>query len=188
MFVYNFKVNGNKVFKGIIIIAALIVFILFCISTYKIFTNGMNSSNETETVKVNDEIHKPDISIIKSSEYTNILKEVHDNPKTYVGQKISFTGYVYRIDNFDDDEFVLARNMIVNEASQTVVVGFLSQYEKASELEDFSWVNVTGTIEIGNYYGEIPVLKITSVEKVSKPEDEFVYPPDDTYVPTAVIY
>ena len=26
--------------------------------------------------------------------------------------------------------------------------------------------------------------KITQLDKIAKPEEEFVYPPDDTYIPT----
>ena len=35
---------------------------------------------------------------------------------------------------------------------------------------------------------KIPYLKIEKLDIVNKPEDEFVYPPDDTYIPTSVIY
>ena len=113
---------------------------------------------------------------------------MHDNLDTYIGQKISFTGYVYRVPDLKSNEFILARDMIINSKNQTIVVGFLCEYNKATELEEGLWVNISGTIEKGNYYGDIPILKIDSLEKVEKPNNQYVYPPDDTYVPTAVIY
>lgn len=94
-------------------------------------------------------------------------------------------GYVYRINYLGKNQFVLARNMIINSASQSVVVGFLSEYEKINDIDNLSWVKVTGTIEKGNLGGEIPVIKVTKLELTDKPKEEFVYPPDDTYVQTS---
>lgn len=118
--------------------------------------------------------------------YTNILKSVHDNPDEYIGQKIKFSGYVYRIIDFTEKEFVLARNMVVSSDFQTVVVGFLCNYEKAKEFENGTWVEITGTIKKGTYHGEMPVVDIDSIQKTKKPSDEYVYPPDDNYIPTSL--
>ena len=30
----------------------------------------------------------------------------------------------------------------------------------------------------------IQIIKITKIENVNKPNDEYVYPPDETYIPT----
>ena len=45
-----------------------------------------------------------------------------------------------------------------------------------------------GEITKGNYHGEIPILKITEIKQIDKPENEFTYPPDATYIPTGIIY
>ena len=52
-------------------------------------------------------------------------KAVHDNLDNYIGQQISFSGYVYRISDFESNQFVLARNMIISSDFQTLIVGFL---------------------------------------------------------------
>ena len=41
-----------------------------------------------------------------------------------------------------------------------------------------------GKITKGNYHGDMPIVKITKIEETSKPNDEYVYPPSDTYIPT----
>ena len=117
--------------------------------------------------------------------YTNILKSVHDNPDEYIGQKIKFSGYVYRIIDFTEKEFVLARNMVVSSDFQTVVVGFLCNYDKAKDFEDGTWIEITGTITKGAYHGEMPIVDIENIQKTEKPSDENVYPPDDDYIPTS---
>ena len=34
----------------------------------------------------------------------------------------------------------------------------------------------------------MPIIKITELKSTDKPNDEYVYPPDDTYIPTSKIY
>lgn len=35
-----------------------------------------------------------------------------------------------------------------------------------------------------DYHGDMPELQITSLKEIDKPNDEYVYPPDDSYLPT----
>ncbi len=185
MFVFNFKINGKKCFKIFFVIAIIFTVGLFAYSSYKIFST---IKKESETFRVEDSIPTTEYPEIDSKNYSNVLREVHDNIDDYVGQKMSFTGFVYRVKGLESNQFVLARNMIINEASQSVVVGFLSEYEDAKMFKNDTWVKVYGTIEKGDFFGEIPILKIDYLEETTVPEDEFVPIPDDTYVPTSVIY
>ena len=77
--------------------------------------------------------------------------------------------------------------MIVSSNSQTVVVGFLCECNNAKDFENDSWVNVTGEIIKGDYHGDMPIIKIINIEHTEKPSEEYVYPPDDSYIPTAGI-
>ena len=101
-----------------------------------------------------------------------------------IGKKIHFTGYVYRVFDLDESQFVLARNMIISSDNKAVVVGFLCEYENSKELENNSWVEITGIIAKGNYHGELPIIEIKSLNYVDCPTDEFVYPPDNSFIPT----
>ena len=182
MFVYNFKLNRTSMFKLGFIIAGVIFLVLFCIAGYKIISASLD-----DNVKVNDSLIHGEVATLTVDNYTDILKMVHDDLNTYIGQKIKFTGYVYRAPDFAENEFVLARNMIINNQSQTLIVGFLCNYDEIKNYDDNCWIEITGEITKGNYHGEIPVLKISQINKVAKPEEEFVYPPDDTYIPTSII-
>jgi uncharacterized membrane protein YcgQ (UPF0703/DUF1980 family) len=53
---------------------------------------------------------------------------------------------------------------------------------------DGTWVEVTGTITKGDYHGSIPVIEITEMTVCNKPIDEYVYPPDDTYIQTTALF
>ena len=41
----------------------------------------------------------------------------HENIDDYVGKKLCFTGYVYRVLDLQDNQFVLARDMIISSIS-----------------------------------------------------------------------
>lgn len=176
MFVLNMKINFKKIKKVLIlsgIILATIFIIIFC---YKSLYKG------SSTFRINDDMSKSGDYEIDSQNYTNILRAVHENVDSYVGQTIKFTGYVYRVYDFNSNQFVLARDMVISSDFQTVVVGFLSESDECSSFPDNSWVEVEGVISKGNYHGGIPIIKVKNIKSVNTPSDEYVYPPDDTYV------
>lgn len=184
MLIYNVKLNKKVIFKTVLAIMLIICIGIGFASLYKVLTSFETKENNL----IEDTIPSSEVAQLTSENYTNVLKEVHDNIDTYIGQKISFSGYVYRISGFSLDQFVLARDMDI-ENKQTLVVGFLCSSEKAKDFEMYSWVNVTGEITKGYYNNsEMPILKITNIEACNKPENANVLPPDDEYVPTAVIY
>ena len=179
MFIYNLKINGSFVFRTLIISIIIISLVILSVSVYNFYYKSK--------FIINDSLPLNSVANIDANEYTSILKQVYDDVDTYVGQSINFTGYVYKLYDFKDSEFVLARDMVINSDSQTVVVGFLCSYDKAKDFKEGTWVNVTGTIIKGYFHDEIPVIDINKIEETQKPEDSYVYPPDGTYIPTAVI-
>ena len=173
MFVYNVRLSSGKLFKCVLAVMLIIVFIITGISIYKTFPRKASSS-------VSDNVYQ-----ITPNNYTNILKAVHDNLDNYIGQKIAFSGYVYRVYDLQPDEFVLARDMVINSNFDTLVVGFLCQSDNAANFDNGTWVNIVGEIKKGYYHGDIPIIEITSLEEVPKPSDSYVYPPDEYYIPTS---
>lgn len=180
MFVCNIKLNGKKVVKIILVIIAIAVTIYFAISAYMIYRNSF---------KVKDEINNTKVISISANNYTNVLKSVHDDIDSYIGKEICFSGYVYRLLDFKETEFVLARDMIISSDMQTLIVGFLCDCKDAQNFANESWIEVKGEITKGNYHGDMPIIKIKKIKQIDKPKDNiYVYPPDDSYVPTSTIF
>lgn len=179
MFIYNFKVDGNKLGKIFLAILFSIILIITLIVGYRIIGNNF--------FKTNDNLKGKKVYEITASNYTNVLKTVHENVSDYVGQKVQFSGYVYRMLDFKENQFVLARDMVISSDFQTVVVGFLCECDTISEFKDLAWISIEGTITKGDYHGEMPILKIEKIQKTEKPSEEYVYPPDDSFVPTSTI-
>lgn len=180
MFIYNVKINGKQIVKILFIIIAIIITIYFAISTYKIYNNSF---------KVKDKTKEDNVMYLTAESYTNVLKSVHDNTADYLGKKICFTGYVYRVLDFKETEFVLARDMIISSDMQTLIVGFLCDCKNAKDFADGSWVEITGEITQGSYHGDMPIIDVQEIKQIQKPEsDIYVYPPDDNYVPTSAVF
>ena len=182
MFIYNFKVKGGILLRIIIIVLSLFMLGVFGISVYRIFISSGK-------FVVEDKIEAKDVTEIEGEDYANILQAVHNEPEAYIGMKVRITGYVYRLLDFEENQFVIARDMYINEnKTQTVVIGFLSENKNANKFKDGTWVSITGTIQKGKYHNEeIPILKVTDMQEVAKPSNPYVNLPDDTYIPTSGI-
>lgn len=180
MFIFNIKLNGRVIFKITFIILLIIIIIMCGVGIYRIVNN-----NDKITPDCNSNLSAK-VNVISSSNYTNVLQTVHNNLDTYVGMKISFVGFVYRLYDFDNSQFVLARQMIISSDMQAVIVGFLCHLNGAEKYNDGAWIQIQGTITKGDYHGTIPVIEIENITEVEVPADEYVYPPSNTYVQTSV--
>ena len=180
MFVYNINFNGKRLVKILFVFISIAITIYFVVSAYKIYNNSF---------KVRDQTYEPDVINITAENYTNILKAVHDDTQNYIGKKICFSGYVYRVLDFKETEFVLARDMIISSDMQTLIVGFLCDHKNAKSFPDDAWVELTGEITLGDYHGNMPIIKVKEIKQIEKPtENKYVCPPDDSYVPTSAMF
>lgn len=165
---------------------------ILCFSIYKIFSKpkDLESDSCEEIFSDGTACEKRDgVLKIDPKNYTNILQAVNNDVDSYIGCKLHFSGYVYRLLDFEPNQFVLARDMLVSEdKSQTLVVGFLCSCDNAMDFEEGTWVDLTGIITKEDFHGEIPVVKVDKIKKIDKPEDSYVYPPDRTYIPTSFMF
>ena len=140
MFIYNFKVNGSKLFKYVFTGIVIFIIVILIFVSIRLFVGAYNNKNITSCMP------QTEVSIISPKNYTNVLKAVHENINDYVAVKIQFTGYVYRVLDLTDTQFILARDMIISSDYQYVIVGFLCEYENAKNFANETWVELTGEI------------------------------------------
>lgn len=174
MFICNVKINNSILKKCGIVLIALIVLIVFIMVGFRFY-------KAISTVKVTDKVDNSRLDVT-SNNYTSILKDSHENIDKYVGKKIKFCGFVYRLYDFNASQFVLAREMIISSDNHAVVVGFLSETKDSCNYADGTWVEVEGVIEKGFYHGDIPIIKVKNIKEISIPNDEYVCPPDGSYI------
>ena len=101
MFVCNFKLNIKKV---MIFVAIIAVIIAICLEL-----GVFNKENSNVTI-YNDTF---DYNITESN-FTNMLKDIHEHIDENVGKTVSISGFVFTMPDFKDSYFVCARNMILS--------------------------------------------------------------------------
>lgn len=182
MFIFNLKINKNVFSKILFILMLIIIIGIFIFGVYIIFFK------DDGTLTLSDTIKGDDVFEVTESNYTNILKATSEDIDSYVGCKIHIVGYVYRLIDFEENQFVIARDMLLTENSQSLIVGFLCEYENAMDFEDGTWVEIVGEVQKGYFNGDIAILNILSIEETEEPENLYVSMPDDTYIPTANMF
>lgn len=173
MFICNFKINSNKFIKYGSVFLCVCIIVLCILAIYKIFGNTLSNNKDS-------------LCEITPNTYTNVLNDVHNDINSYIGKKIKFSGFVYKVYDFSNNQFVLGRNMVISPDFQTVVVGFLCESEEINKFNENSWIEIEGEITKGNYHGEIPIVKVYNIKETEKPNDEFVYPPDEDWIKVGV--
>lgn len=111
MFIYNFNFNNKnfkKIFIGIIITLAIILIIISVLQLINSLKNTSKISNTNDLIKVTSE------------NYTNFLKDCHENIDNYIDSKVTITGYIYKMPDFTDNQFVIARTMLLDTDSASV--------------------------------------------------------------------
>lgn len=165
MFVCNVKVSIKKIMIILGIVAVAIAISLEL---------GLFGSNKGKNVN----IYSEDFDyVITEVNFTNMLKKIHENIDDNIGKTVNISGFVFTMPDFKDNYFVCGRNMILS--GNEKVVGFLCNYDKAHELLESEWVEITGVIEKGFYQTNMPVIKVKNINKITAPENTFVNPPSN---------
>lgn len=153
MKIFNIKIDIHQI-SYIFIVCIIILLSIFLVNLFV----------KTQTIHMN------------SDNFTTILRDSHKDISSFVGKKIVTSGYIFRSSNFEDNKFVIARDMLVSD-NESSIVGFLCEYSQANTFENNVWVEGYGTIALGDYYGPIPIIKIDAIKKITTPNNSFVYPP-----------
>lgn len=162
MFVVNFKLNFKKILTICAIISILSAILIEFISS---------GSNLESTTTIKNEESKYDY-ILNDENYTQILKEVHENIQGSINKTVKFSGFVFRMPDFKENIFVCGRNTIVNE--EDTIAGFLCESPDSSKLKDSEWIEITGVIKEGTYNSTMPIIKVGSIKKIISPANTFV--------------
>lgn len=108
-----------------------------------------------------------------SSYYDEIIKDI----KKFKGKKIELRGFVYKEKGLTQDQLVISRFLISHCVADASMIGFLSEITEASKIEEDTWIEVKGVLDITTYNGtELPVIKITNWKKINVPAEPYLYP------------
>ncbi|MBD8067668.1 TIGR03943 family putative permease subunit [Bacillus sp. PS06] len=109
--------------------------------------------------------------------FFDYYEEMHKNIDKYKGRTIKLKGFVYKEEGFSSDQLVISRFAITHCIADASIVGYLSEFSEASSLDQDSWIEAEGTIEMTTYQGmELPMLKITNWSTIEEPDEPYIYP------------
>jgi putative membrane protein len=84
---------------------------------------------------------------------------------------------VYKEDGLEQDQLVISRFLITHCVADASIIGFLSELPEAPALQEDSWIEVNGILDISTYNGiELPVIKISNWKIISEPKEPYLYP------------
>ncbi len=115
---------------------------------------------------------------IEDEDYGIWYIDTFDNLDTYVGKVVVFKAVVRRGKNTPRDYFIGGRMGMTCCAEDIQFVGFPCKYEKASELKENTYVNITAKVGkvFNRQFGEdTPMLFAKKVEPAMPAEEEVVY-------------
>ena len=168
MFIYNVKVSGSLLFKIFFIIATIVILTIFSISCYKIFVLAKDNTTVSD--------RSSNVIEITPNNYTNILKDSHENIDKYVGKYIA----IYVVDTKEETIF---GGTTLNRKEGNSVKLKIKVKKKKGNIEIISnegttsviLINDTGEIEKTinvkekSYYLKIKVMNFTgNVEIISE--------------------
>ncbi|MBY0123708.1 TIGR03943 family putative permease subunit [Bacillus sp. S/N-304-OC-R1] len=119
---------------------------------------------------------KPNV-VMEESVFSTYYEDIHMDIQKYKGKQIELTGFVYKEDDFEQDQVVLARFLITHCVADASIVGFLSEHPDASSMKTDTWIEAKGILDVTTYDGiELPLIKITSWKEIPDPQKPYIYP------------
>ncbi|KKI88872.1 hypothetical protein WQ54_29370 [Bacillus sp. SA1-12] len=117
-----------------------------------------------------------DTILLTEKDYIAMTSILDQNPKKFVGKKVEMMGFVYREDDFQDNQFVLARFGLSCCVADASVYGTLVTIKDANRYGDDQWIKIEGTLTTINYHDLIlPYIKVSTVAEIEQPDEPYVY-------------
>ncbi|MBM4763156.1 TIGR03943 family protein [Bacillus sp. B15-48] len=118
-----------------------------------------------------------DVIQMKNDIYASYYDAISRKPKEYIGKKIKVSGFVYKEEGLDGNQLVLSRFLITHCVADASIIGFLTEVKQASEIEQDTWLEIEGTLDITSFNGvELPLIKANKWKVIEEPVEPYIYP------------
>ena len=126
--------------------------------------------------ELKEELLAKDTIVVDDDRYIPIMNIVDTSPEEFVGKRIEMIGFVYREQDFSDNQFVVARFGLSCCVADAGVYGTLSTMPGGQDLQLDEWVRVSGVLEVIEYNGWIlPYIQVDKLEKIDQPDNPYIY-------------
>jgi len=124
----------------------------------------------------------PSLLLEMEPEQRNVLDWVklfyfEKNLEPYVGQQASVIGFVYFDERLPEGQFFVSRFTLACCAADGYAVGMIVEWPGTAHLEQDTWVQVKGPVEVSIFEGATsPLIRAEAVDLVNPPEQPYLYP------------
>lgn len=148
--------------------------------TYKTDLYGSKTeSDRNGTISQNKLDISNGIIKINSKNFVLSLDEIIGNLSKYDGMRIEITGFIYEDPslNLEENQFIIARYMMVCCAADMQIAGLRCQYRTSDLYDTNTWVTIKGKIKNDVYEGQPdPLILIDEIYRDDNPDTSYVYP------------
>lgn len=100
-----------------------------------------------------------------------------DDINSFNGKAAMVVGFVYKEPTFPEGSLMVARFTVSCCVADASAIGLPVAWPQAADLPADSWVQVTGTFQVGIFRDDtVPILQASSVEVVGQPAHPYLYP------------
>lgn len=110
---------------------------------------------------------------ISDNEVYGWLVEIFENSDKYIGFTLIQKGSVYRDETFSKNQFSLVRPLMTCCVADVAYIGFICNYESASQLAEDDWIQIEGKIAVHDSVVQIDISSTVPTEPAS---EYYVYP------------
>lgn len=123
----------------------------------------------------NDMLSMDTITLTEEN-YIAMTSILDKNPEKFVGKTVEIKGFVFREDDFEEDQFVIARFGLSCCVADASVYGTLATLPDAKQYGDDQWIKIKGTITTIDYQDwTLPYVNIKTIETIDQPDEPYVY-------------
>lgn len=124
-----------------------------------------------------EELLENDTVVVTEENYLDIMTVLDLHLNDFIGKSIEMVGFVYQEDDFEDDQFVVARFGMTCCIADASVYGTMVRSDEPLHLENDSWVQISGLISEDTFNDmRIPQVMLRGFEIIEAPESPYVYP------------
>lgn len=176
------KTNFLKQFSGYaLFIIPLVLAIILVIGVQH--GSASHRQQTKELVFINDKspgtlkLAENNTIVVNDNNFLSSISDITNNYKKYQGKSIEISGFIYKNSMLENNQFVIARMLMVCCAADASPVGLLVSCNESEFLEERGWYTVSGVISSGTYNGkEIAVISAKSLRRIETPVEQYVYP------------
>ncbi|MBB6672711.1 TIGR03943 family putative permease subunit [Cohnella nanjingensis] len=115
---------------------------------------------------------------LTDANYLKGMEVVYNYAASFMDRNLSFDGFAYKGQQVSGEQYFVFRFGFIHCVADSGVFGMLVEFPKGTVLSNDDWVHVSGKLSSELYQPfkqTIPVLKVTSWNRIEPPKDPYVY-------------